>query len=215
MTRPFVLMACLVAFAGCAEEERADLGLDCTAIEFEPCGGDLAGTTWAIASSCISLTPADDVSSVVPDCPEAETFSRLTPIGSYAYGDDGFAEFSTFLRTVRQFRAPESCRLEGETCLEMATRVSVGLPTPITSTPACIEEDDGTCQCTLTETQDDVSGGPYAIEGTQVIVQDGAFERRIDYCVTSDGDDEILTLSDSGLIDLGPVDFTIELIRVR
>lgn len=199
----------------CAEEVPADFGLECEALDFLPCGGDLRGV-WTVADCCSEFMGR---APPVVECAESTGTVEMVAVGGISFYDDGTGRSGISLRFVRRIVAPASCRPADKSCTDWIAEVAAAQSSDFEdAVPVfCHEDKVGDCVCTRTELSTIDWDGVYSVHksGQSVAVQAHDGPRFMEFCTSPIDGYDMLDLQEEFELPEGVVRTVMRLLRVR
>lgn len=176
--RTLVALALLAGLSTACDSESGGTGASpftCTdgVSDFEPCGGNPSGD-WDFDSACFDYAEAWAGNDMMAACPEAKVSGVMDWQGSASFRDGQATLHMTGGSSATHLEIPVSC-LKGVACDGVVPEY------------ACVAKGD-TCVCDqsspLPAQPDDAM--PYRVEGTDLVVGEGADANRTALCVRGD-----------------------------
>jgi hypothetical protein len=155
------------------------------------CGGDLVGT-WTVASSCLTVSGALDLSLVGAGCPSAPVTGSLTVSGTFTANANGTYSDNTITTGDEQFTLGPSCLVISSTPVNCDGAASI-IKNLGYSSLTCTPAPGGGCNCAATARQTGGFGvlsvapstsSNYTTTGNVATISNDGGDVRYSYCVS-------------------------------
>jgi hypothetical protein len=155
-----------------------------------PCGGDLVGT-WTVASSCLAVSGALDLSLIGAGCPSAPVTGSLSVTGTFTANADGTYTDGTTTTGEEQFTLGPSCLVISSTPVTCSGAAGIIKNLGYASVN-CTSAPGGGCNCSATAQQTGGLGvlsvapstsSNYTTAGNVVTISNDGGDVRYSYCV--------------------------------